>query len=260
MSNYSTDGTEEVLKDTCGDKLTFERYTGRQLDKRQRYFDIAGELKCDVLIVVDSDDYLHPDYAEWAWFNVQLEKMVATGGTATGYMWFWIPNATIWPRQHNAVESDLWYKYVRVHTNPGEQQYVLTHWCFTTKEILDKVSEKDIALYHLKDWSGAPLPSGEEAKGNPYLLQPSYQMEGIRFTTDRVFRTPEQLEHGDGWAFQETNEDNCRIYTYWCETQPQLRVLDLSEPHYFDESGKIVWYNGEPKYLPRKEITFASFL
>lgn len=232
LPDYSTDNTEEVLREVCGDNLVYERLCATQKEKRQRYMDIAGELNSDLLVVFDSDDYLHPEYQDWDRFNFYINKMMESPNeTEIGYMWCWIPSDDIWSKQYNAVASNSWVKYSRVHKNPGQQHYVVNHWSFTDKKTLETVTEEEIGI-----WSYTHYDE------NPYLLKTRWILDGVRFTTDRIYRSPSQLEHGHGWAYQETNEDDFRLYCWWLKTQKVIPKIDITKPHYFNEKGKLVWY------------------
>jgi hypothetical protein len=228
---YSTDNSEDVLKKRYGDKLVYEQYTGTQIQKRQRYMDIAGELDCEILIVFDSDEYIHPEHQDWQWFNKQLEDLLISPSPIS-YMWVWIPSEELWPKQYNAVDSDKWHKYMRIHTKPGEQQYAVNHWSFMSKATARTVPIDEIELY--ASTHGVILDA-------PYFLKPGRTLDGIRFATDRIYRSPEQLVFGDGWAFQEHHEDDCRLYNAWRKTQKTMEPLDLTKPHYYNEKGQLVW-------------------
>lgn len=234
MPDYSTDNTKEVLEEICDSKLVYEKYCGTQIEKRQRYLDIAGKLDCDVLIVFDTDDYIHPEYQDWNRFEAQLDSMVALkDGASVAYMWGYIPTEELWPKQYNAVPSETWQRYLRIHKNPGEQRYILNHYTFTTKKILETVTEQEIAK-SVNDYG---------VTKSPYILHPGVYrtLEGIRFTTDRIFRSENQLEFGDGWAFQEAREDDYKMINFW-RIDVGLEPIPLDKPHYYDETGKLIWY------------------
>lgn len=231
--DYSTDNSEHLLKTRYGDKITHEKFLGSQMEKRQRCLDIAGELGCDFAIIIDSDDYLHPDYQDWNKFLKQLE--------ATQYwddqifkMWAWIPDEATWSRQHNAVPTNYWMKYNRVHKNPGNQRYVLNHFTFTTKDITDK----EINEWEYKN----PVEPGLSPLENPLILQSNIVLDGIRITTDRRFRTADQLAFGDGWAWQNLHEENWRWTIMPAAEWIGVRIPYPDDEYYFNEKGQRVIY------------------
>ena len=235
--DYSTDDSYEVLQQVCGKKLVYAKYSGPQIDKRQRYLDIAGELKCDMLIVWDSDDYLHPDpkYQDWPLFNAYL-KIIAheEPDPSIHFMWAWIPDETIWAKQYNSVPSNTWQKYARIHNKPGEQQYILNHHTWTTKAKL-----KEIGL----DTIGYEYMTHRNKKGHPHLIfaDPDNVVDGVRFTTHRNHRTLEQREHGDLWALNNAREEEVGLLQFY-RKKAGLELLPLHKPHYYDETGKLVFY------------------
>lgn len=235
LPDYSTDGTEEELKRVCGgnDKLVYERFFGSQMEKRQRYLDIAGELGCEYLIVFDSDDFLHPDHQDWNKFYQQLE-LTKHWNDQIFKMLCWIPDTKLWARQHNAVPSEYWMKYSRVHRNPGNQRYVLNHYSFTTKDITDdQINEWD--CNHTAEPGFAPLE-------NPLLLDSNIVLDGVRFTTDRKFRTADQLTFGDGWAWQNLNEENWRHVIIPTVKRQGVRIPYENEEYYFNEKAERIAY------------------
>jgi len=234
LPNYSTDETEEVLKKICGDKLIYEQFTASQMDKRQRYLDIAGDLHSDFLIVHDTDDFIHPDYQNWNKFNAQLEAVLKHWDDQIFKIWTWIPNEIIWSRQHNAVPSNYWMKYNRVHKDPGNQRYVLNHFTFTDKSITDK---------EINDWEFAhPVEPGLAPLENPLVLQSNIVLDGIRITTDRRLRTADQLAYGDGWAWQNMHEENWRWTIMPAAEHIGVRIPYPEDEYYFNEKGQRVIY------------------
>ena len=237
QSNYSTDDTEHIIKTRYEGKAIYEQCYDTQMNKRQRYLDIAGELKCDYLITFDSDDYIHPEYQEWDFFNKQLERELRPEykDNRLYYMWAWIPDETLWPKQHNEIQSNIWRQYTRIHKDPGTMRYAQTHWTFADK----KTTDHQINLWK---WSKTNRDKDEWAE-NPYMLQPSTNtIDGIRVTTDRQLRTDTDLEFGDHWTFQQIHYE---AFTY--KLAPALKYagmkfigMDLPmEKYYFKYAGKM---------------------
>jgi hypothetical protein len=203
------------------------------MEKRQRYFDIAGELNCDYLIIWDTDDYIHPEYNDFEYFNKQLENALKHPEDRIYYMWAWIPDEMLWPKQHNEIKSNIWRQYTRIHKNPGNQRYAQTHWTFANKGTTDN-------QINLWKWSH------DNTEENPYLIPTTNTIDGIRIATDRTLRTTEDLEFGSGWTFQEIHWEG---FTY--ELVPALKARGLNcigmdlpmEKLYFQYRGKAP--NGE---------------
>ena len=235
-SKYSIDNSEHLLKTRYADKIVHENVYDTQMQKRQRGFDIAGELKCDFAIVIDSDDYIHPNFTDFNRFFHQLEavKKYWTDDRVF-YMWAWIPDETLWPKQHNEIRSNIWRQYTRIHKDPGTMRYAQSHWTWADKKITDH-------QINLWKWKNNAI---DEVKDNPYYLQSNITLDGIRITTDRKLRTASDLEFGDSWTFQQIHWES---FTY--KLVPYLKMkgvkcigMDLPmEKYYFKPSGTM---NGE---------------
>jgi len=189
LPNYSTDNSFEVLEKLCGHKFIYDKLFASQIDKRNRTFEIAGELGCDIVIVWDTDDIIHPDYQDWNKFFKQIEVMVEHFPEEYTYkMYCWIPSVKDWSPQHNEVPPETWIKYDRVH-RPKNLRYTHTHYNWCLKDVTDK---------EIDEWRW----SHSDRLENPYYKQGNTILDGIRFTTNRALRTREQLIFGDGWAWQ----------------------------------------------------------
>src|SRR3990167_9387839 len=63
--DYSTDGSTEFLESFPN--VIIEKFVGMEHDKRQRYVELAVKNKVDVLIIIDSDEYI--SNADWDLFK-----------------------------------------------------------------------------------------------------------------------------------------------------------------------------------------------
>jgi hypothetical protein len=70
---YSTDGTASILKD-LGRRGFAYSYSGTQIDKRQLMADKAAELGFKIMLIIDSDEYIHRDYSYWPGLIDELNK------------------------------------------------------------------------------------------------------------------------------------------------------------------------------------------
>lgn len=248
--DYSTDHSYHVLRKRYGKKLTHERFFGTQMEKRQRCLDIAGELGCDFMIVWDSDDYIHPDYQDWNRFNGQLESIMKYWDDQVLKMWAWIPDETLWSRQHNAVPSNYWMPYARVHKNPGEMRYVINHFTFT---------KKDVTNEQINEWDYAhPTEPGLQALQNPHILQANMILDGIRITTDRTLRTADQLTFGDGWAWQNLHDENWVHTVLPAAHHVGLKGYKEDSEYYFNEKGERIVYEDDGKILTKEPLVIRE--
>jgi len=217
------------------------------MDKRQRCLDIAGELDCDYLIVFDSDDFLHPDWQNWKMFDNHLDLLLKHWDDRLFYMWAWIPGEDVWSKQHNEVPSNHWHKYVRVHKDPGNMRYALSHYTFCDKSVTDD---------QIREWRWNNKKQ-DPILDCPLLLHENMIVDGVRLTTDRLFRSKEMLEHGDNWAFQNIHYE---IYHHGMLPAAKKigRRVALQDYEYFFKPWKgdvIRWtYNKDGTVMTKKQI------
>ena len=72
--DYSDDGSTEYLEQF--DNVIIDRFVGMEHDKRNRYVEMAVEEGIDVLIILDSDEYIVE--ADWPKFKYNLEKILSS--------------------------------------------------------------------------------------------------------------------------------------------------------------------------------------
>jgi len=247
LPDFSTDDTKHVAFTNFGDKLTYEKFTADQMTKRQRCLDIAGEKDCDYLIVFDTDDFLHPEYQNWDLFEKHLDLLLKHWDDRLFYMWCWIPGEDVWSKQHNEVLSNHWNKYVRVHKDPGNMRYALTHYTFCDKSVTDD---------EIREWRWNNKKQ-DPILDCPLLLHENMIVDGVRVTTDRKFRSKEMLQHGDNWAFQNIHWE---IYHHGMLPAAKRigRRVALQDYEYFFKpwNGDVVrWtYNKDGTVMTKKQV------
>ena len=191
--DYSIDNSVKLLEKYPN--VVIDKLVAFQPDKRQRYLDLAGEDKCDYLIVFDSDDFIHPDYQNWDLFYKNLEKTAKKNKEyQLFYMKTFIPNT--WAKAHNAIRWNTWKKYTRIHKNPGQQRYCLDcHYWWCNKDTTDE----DLVL------------------GRKGMYITKHLIDGVRLTTDSTLRTDKKLEARDNWAWNNICEEQRRLYFKNCD-------------------------------------------
>ena len=200
-TDYSEDGWLDFAEKRYKDKVEFIGYqlAGKQVDKRQRYLDLAGKAKCDFLICIDTDDYIMSEYSDWDKFYYNLFTISNIVPDRVFYKWVWIPDTKLWPKQGNQFPSKTWRKSVRIHKDPGTMRYCLqSHFMWSDK----KVTDDQLIKYQLKH-AGQP---------NPHEFLASITIDGVRDTMDRTLRTKEQQKKGKIWAHQNQHAENSRQY------------------------------------------------
>jgi hypothetical protein len=177
-SNISTDGSTELLIEKYNAVVEVNKSPVEQIDKRNQYLEIADKADMDFVLVLDSDDYLHADYQDWATFYKQLEKLPKDERLAN--IWFWMNPA--WQKNWNVVKDNEWREYTRI-IRPKEIRYDITHWQYI-----------DV--------------------NNPHVFDiPTRTIDGCRFNADSLLRTRKYKKAGYDWAYSQMLEENARMET-----------------------------------------------
>lgn len=185
----------EKYKDKFDNIVTYQ-YAGKQVDKRQLYLDLC---ETEFLIVMDTDDYIHPEFQNWDLFYYNLYVLSNTLEDQIFMMWEYIPNETLWPKQGNQFASDVWRRSARIHKNPNKQRYCMdTHYMWCPKGVTDE---------ELLDWQ-----LKHRDADNPKQLVGRVPIEGVRIAMDRTLRSDEQITGGAYWAFMNQHAEQSRIY------------------------------------------------
>jgi hypothetical protein len=209
-------------------------HEGRQIDKRQKYLDIAGTINTDFLIVMDTDDYLMPEFTNWDRFYSNLVKISDLVPDKIFMIWEWIPNDTLWPKQGNYFASDCWRRSARIHKDPASMRYCMDcHYMWSPKTVTDE----ELLEFQLK----------YRDADNPKQYVGRIPIEGLKITMDRTLRTDDQVKKGSYWAFMNQHAEQSRQYYKIAKIQGTPTPEGFSSwaefeqsPHTFDENGRRV--------------------
>jgi hypothetical protein len=119
----SDDGSREYLQKQI--KTIIIDHQGSEVEKRTAYLRKAEELGCDAIIVIDSDEYLHPEYRNWKEFRWWLARY-ANSHDPYGYgmifnMMSWIDKDYV--KAYNTTEVDEFTLVPRVWHSPKNLEY-----------------------------------------------------------------------------------------------------------------------------------------
>lgn len=223
--DYSQDNTDDILKKY---DLTDNKFSGEEYQKRQKILDIAADLKCEFVMMWDTDEFIHPGYKDWNKFKKNLSKFSNTKrfenmkmyekyGNEYNFNMFMFASKS-WDAASNHLRKHSFHKQPRIFKNPQDIRYALqSHYKFTFKCISDDmiVSNPNI----------------------PLCLGATYTVDGIRLTMSSVFRKPEQLEARELWSHDNYHEERARLYYMYCKAKGHPENIPPNEPHYFDENG-----------------------
>jgi len=254
LNDFSTDGSEHLLKTRYADKIHHISFHGTQMEKRQKMLDLAGELGVQMAITIDSDEFVFPGADDWNLFYKQLEAMYeAFPEQRLFLMRMYIPDFKTWQPQFNEVPPNKWTTYTRVHRNPGEMKYVLNHYCWTDK----KVTQQTLFKYMFEE-SASLSGDLRHPDFNKHLLRSDIILDGIRLTTDRTLRDIQGLDFGNHWTWQQMHWENfanlIEAHWHYWGNKCQYEYLKDTYPdidYYFDERGMLIPYSKDKdgKYI-----------
>ena len=192
--DLSNDGSCELLEKRYPNAVVEKVKPLFQTEKRQKYLDMAGEDKCDYLIVWDSDDIVFPspECQRWEAFYNNLRKYSKRYPEYRIFkMKSWIPDESVWRKAYNMNATNAWVPYIRIHKDPGTMRYCLDcHWQWCPKDATDE----DIIL---------------QKRG---FFIADHTIDGVRITTNSFLRGKKQLDTRDNWAWNNICEEQRRLY------------------------------------------------
>jgi hypothetical protein len=65
----STDGSREMIKTEYGDKTILVDAPLIEFKKRQKYLELCGQYNCNLLIIIDSDEFVWDEVSYWEYFR-----------------------------------------------------------------------------------------------------------------------------------------------------------------------------------------------
>ena len=110
--DYSTDGSTEFLQ--TFPNVIIRKFIGMEHEKRNQYLELADEMEVDVLLIIDTDEYVKN--ADWEQFRFHLSKIVNYADNIQGVKFYSMP--------------DQWSSYPRIWLRPNEIRYWKTHNIF----------------------------------------------------------------------------------------------------------------------------------
>ena len=125
-TNHSTDGSIEAFLKYPNAILY--KLMGTEIEKRNKYLEIAAEEKCDYAITWDSDEFLLPEYRDWDRFHRELEKH-----KEDGLLCLWGLISPDWVKLGYRVIVPVWNMYPRIIKDPGSCEFARTHWMIFKK-------------------------------------------------------------------------------------------------------------------------------
>lgn len=161
-SDYSDDGSTEYLSQFKN--VIIRKFVGMEHDKRQQYIEMCKEYDIDVLIIIDSDEYV--SQADWDLFKKNLELILSSDQNIHGVNFFTDGNITQYPR--------VWIR-------PHQIKYWNAHCLFEVNGNVIRSPK------NLKPVEGITLMMDDNLRSEEYLKETTnYQYKMIEF--EKPFR------------------------------------------------------------------------
>lgn len=161
-SDYSDDGSTEYLSQFKN--VIIRKFVGMEHDKRQQYIEMCKEHDIDVLIIIDSDEYV--SQADWDLFKKNLELILSSEQNIHGINFFTDGNITQYPR--------VWIR-------PHQIKYWNAHCLFEVNGNVIRSPK------NLKPVEGITLMMDDNLRSEEYLKETTnYQYKMIEF--EKPFR------------------------------------------------------------------------
>lgn len=186
---FSLDKSREMLQSYPNSQVI--NHAGWQQDKRQQYLDAAKDY--DWLLVLDSDEYIDPEFNDWTKLYRQLE-----------YYSKKYPNEQLfyircfmskrWERAYNKLQRGRYRRLARIIKDPSSLKYAF--WCHY-RLIGKEFTEEDVM------------------KGKAKILQAKYTIDGVRLITDSVLRGQDMLQKRDRWAYDQRAAEYKKLFKFF---------------------------------------------
>ena len=199
-NDYSENGWLDAAERRYKDKCDFigYQYSGRQVDKRQMYLDLAGKAGADIAIAVDTDEYVDPKRNDFDKFYQNLLFLTTTTKDRMFSQWVYIPSKRKWARQGNEFPGG-WRPSVKIHYKPGTMRFCVDrHYIWCSK----KTTDEQLYKWQMKH------PDQE----NRLEFRSQYIVDGVRIQMDRTLRSKEFNKKQEEWAFINSHAENSRQF------------------------------------------------
>jgi hypothetical protein len=193
--DYSIPECNEIIQ-SMFPKVEITKIQATQLVKRQAYLDAT---KADYLMVMDADDFVHPEHADWNRFYGELQE-VYNEPELLYFLWFWVDKK--WIASANPVCMETWQKYIRIHKHPNKQKYHMNHYTWRLKE------DNSVNL-------------------NSLLTKKT--LGGIKLTCDSIYRDDDFLKRKAEWEQTDYLKEQARAWIAFNKIEELSNTLFINK-------------------------------
>jgi len=115
-SDYSDDGSTEYLEQF--DNVIIENFVGMEHDKRNRYLELAAEMDIDVMLMIDSDEYVIE--ADWEKFRDNIDLLKKEPAIHGVKFYYTDKEWTVYPRIWVMPQSIRYYRCHNIFNVNGQ--------------------------------------------------------------------------------------------------------------------------------------------
>jgi hypothetical protein len=142
-SALSTDGSRDVVRSYARYGVILDDCPKPEIDKRQRYLELCAKFGIDVLIILDSDEYVL-DNAVWYNFGENLYRVIIERDKCSHNVYA----VSIRTPNDGRVSSGSFLAYPRVWYRPEEMEYYAgKHYYFRNKYPADHPLHKENLIH-----------------------------------------------------------------------------------------------------------------
>jgi hypothetical protein len=188
--DYSDDGSTEYLE--LFKNVIIRKFVGMEHDKRNVYMELCEEMDIDVLLIIDSDEFIM-EGADWELFRDNIDKIKNEVSSIYGMKAY---SGITESMEHYTMRGDEQFAiYPRVWINPGTIRYEKAHCIFRVNGNLIRSPP------NLKPVEGVSLAMSDEFRDEDYLKKTSeYQAKMIKYEIPyrHALRDNKNMELFDG--------------------------------------------------------------
>jgi len=132
-SDLSDDGSRELILNGFAEKSILVDCPEPEYNKRQKYLDLCEQYDIDVLLIIDTDEYIIDEFSDWSMFREECYQRMFIENKETQNIF----NIKMLNRISVAGGHvlDLWVSYPRIWFRPSDMHYARgRHYEFVGKD------------------------------------------------------------------------------------------------------------------------------
>jgi len=150
-SDLSDDGSRQLVRDYYSEKTLLVDCARSEFEKRQKYLDLCRHFDIDILLIIDTDEWVVPEFSDWSLFRQECYQRFVLEDKEEHNIY----NIKMFNRLSVAGGHilDLWVSYPRVWYKPADMHYARgRHYEFVSNKdgVLQTGSEGNDSIYSIR--------------------------------------------------------------------------------------------------------------